>query len=84
MADFFSYVQKESSYEKPPEDSFFSPTFFLFWVKIIFMTRKTEGNFHEFHTHDDKEEGEVTIQRNPNKNKNDNKDGEYVDYEEVD
>ena len=34
MADFFfSYVQKESSYEKPPEDSFFSPTFFLFWVK---------------------------------------------------
>ena len=27
---FFSYVQKESSYEKHPEDSFFSPTFFLF------------------------------------------------------
>ena len=33
----------------------------------------------------EKEEGEITIEPNPRKNKkNDNLDGEYVDYEEVD
>ena len=51
---------------------------------LKYFIKKTEGYFYEFHTHEDKEEGEVTIKRNPNKNKTNNKDGEYVDYEEVD
>jgi hypothetical protein len=51
---------------------------------LKYFIKKTEGSFNEFHTHDDKEEGEVTINRNPNKNKKDNAEGEYVDYEELD
>ena len=67
---------------------------FYFLFKLIFrialpyilkyFIKKAEGNFYQFHTTEDQEEGEVTIERNPKKKKKDNMEGEYVDYEEVD
>ena len=52
---------------------------------LKYFIKKAEGNFDQFHSDEKKEEGEITIEPNPRKNKkNDNLDGEYVDYEEVD
>jgi hypothetical protein len=51
---------------------------------LKYFIKKAEGNFYQFHTNEDQKEGEVTIERNPNKNKKDNMEEEYVDYEEID
>ena len=52
---------------------------------LKYFIKKAEGNFYQFHSDEEKEEGEITIEPNSQKNKkNDNLDGEYVDYEEID
>ncbi|HIA05542.1 MAG TPA: DUF4834 domain-containing protein [Flavobacteriales bacterium] len=55
---------------------------------VQYLFKKTHKNMREqFRTHEEKEEGEVTIRDGANKkrdNKNDKGDaGEYVDFEEV-
>ena len=52
---------------------------------LKYLMKKAEGNVYHFDTDKNKQEGEVTIEQNPKKDRNkDDLEGEYVDYEEVD
>lgn len=58
------------------------------FTRYIFRSyfKKMQGNFeNQHHQHNNKKEGDVTINTKPNKEKKIDKDyGDYVDFEELD
>lgn len=56
----------------------------FFPILLKHLIKKSVGNFNQAQQPKMKQEGEVTVDYVPNKNKStDNREGDYVDYEEI-